>query len=171
MTIQLLRGRQWTVLGAGVMALLAVAVVVALVIRADSDGAGRPPAPVSHIDTATRACLLTSADSDVTGTWAAMREMAGTHGSTVVVQRYPLPAGADSFACVNTLVQLRCATVVTTGTADRSAVAARLAAVRLPHVRFVVVAGQPLSDATHLSPDAVSAPTLAQVVSRSGSTP
>lgn len=99
-----------------------------------------------------------------------MREMARTGGSNVVVQRYRLPAGADPVAYVNTLVQLRCATVVTTGTAARSAVAARLAAGRVPHVRFVVVAAQPVSGATHLSPDAVSAPTLAQAVSGSGST-
>ena len=171
MTIQLPRGRQWTVLGAGVTALLTAAVVVVLLIRADSDDTGRPPAPVSHIDTATRACLLTSTDSDTTGTWAAMRELAGTHGSTVVVQRYRLPAGADPVAYVNTLVQLRCATVVTTGTAARSAVAARLAAGRVQHVRFVVVADQPVPGATQLSPDTVSAPTLAQLVSRPGSTP
>jgi ABC-type branched-subunit amino acid transport system substrate-binding protein len=137
----------------------------------DSDHAETAPAPVSHIGTATRACLLTSTDSDTTGTWAAMREMAGTHGSTVVVQRYRLPAGADPVAYVNTLVQLRCDTVVTTGTTARSAVAARLAAGRVPHVRFVIVADQPVPGATHLSPDTVSAPTLAQLVSRSGSTP
>jgi len=163
MTIHLPRGRQWTVLGAGVLALLAAAVVVALVLRSDSDGAGKPPAPVSRIDTATRACLLTSTDSDATGTWAAMQEMAGTGGSNVVVQRYRLPAGADPVAYVNTLVQLRCATVVTTGTAARSAVAARLAAGQVPHVRFVVVADQPVSGATHLSPDAVSVRGLARV--------
>ncbi|MGX9884491.1 hypothetical protein [Streptomyces sp. NPDC002276] len=135
---------------------------VALLLRPDAGDGATPPVPVSHVDTVTRACLLTSTDSDTTGTWAAMREMAGTHGSNVVVQRYCLPAGADPAAYVNTLVQLRCATVVTTGTAARSAVAARLAAGRIARVRFVVVADRPVSGATRLSPDAVSARTLAR---------
>ena len=153
------------------MVLLAVAGAVALLLRSTSSDGAQPPVPVSHVDTATRACLLTSTDSDATGTWAAMREMAGTHGSNVVVQRYRLPARADPVAYVNTLVQLRCAMVVTTGTAARFAVAARLAAGQVAHVRFVVVADQPVSGATRLSPDTVSAPTLARAVSRSGSTP
>ncbi|MEW1648166.1 hypothetical protein [Streptomyces sp. NPDC091219] len=89
----------------------------------------------------------------------------------VVVQRYRLPAGADPVAYVNTLVQLKCATVVTTGTAARSAVAARLATGRVAHVRFVVVADQPVSGAMRLSPDTVSASILAHAVNGSGSTP
>jgi hypothetical protein len=112
--------RLWVVLSAGAVALLAVAGAVALLLRSDSSDGVTPPVPVSHVDTATRACLLTSTDSDTTGTWAAMREMARTRGTNVVVQRYRLPASADAVAYINTLVQLRCSTVVTTGTVARS---------------------------------------------------
>ncbi|NEC85949.1 hypothetical protein G3I71_08970 [Streptomyces sp. SID12501] len=92
--------------------------------------------------------------------------MAGTSTSKVVVQRYRLPAGVDPVAYVNTLVQLRCSTVVTTGAAARSAIASRLAAGLVPHVRFVVVADGPVSGATRLSPDAVSTSSLARAVRR-----
>ncbi|WP_236583983.1 hypothetical protein [Streptomyces sp. MBT53] len=54
------------------------------------------PAPVSHVDTATRACLLTSTDPDPTGIWAAMQDMARTSARNVVVQRYRLPTSANA---------------------------------------------------------------------------
>ncbi|MFF3983540.1 hypothetical protein ACFY0B_02840 [Streptomyces sp. NPDC001797] len=101
---------------------------------------------------------------DTTGTWAAMQKMAGASGSNVVVQRYRLPTGADGAAYVNTLVRLRCSTVVTTGTAARSAVAARLAVGAVPHVRFVVVSGRPLRGTAHLDPDTVSVRSLSVAV-------
>ena len=121
---------------------------------------------MSHVDTATRACLLTSTDTDTTGTWAAMQEMARASDTNVLVQRYRLPASGKAAAYVNTLVQLRCSAIVTTGTAARSAVASRLVDGHIPDVRFVVVAGQPVSGATHLSPDSVSASTLTRAVMR-----
>ncbi|GAA3834585.1 hypothetical protein GCM10022403_079240 [Streptomyces coacervatus] len=153
-------------LGAGAAALLAVTGVVALLLRPDSSDGATPPAPVSHVDTATRACLLTSTDTDTTGTWAAIQEVARTRDTNTVVQRYRLPTSAHAAAYVNTLVQLRCSTIVTTGTAARSAVASRLVDGHIPNVRFVVVADRPVTGTTHLSPDAVSASVLARVVSR-----
>lgn len=124
------------------------------------------PAPVSHVDTATRACLLTSTDTDPTGTWTAMRDMARTSATNVVVQRYRLPAAVNGPAYVNTLVQLRCSTIITTGDAARSAVASRLTAGRVPHVHFVVVADRPVPGATRMSPDAVSAASVARATTR-----
>ncbi|MFG2887104.1 hypothetical protein ACGFYV_33265 [Streptomyces sp. NPDC048297] len=144
--------------------MLAVTGTMALLLHSGADRGRTAPAPVSHVDTATRVCLLTSTDADATGTWPALQKMAGASDTNVVVQRYRLPAGANSVAYVNTLVQLRCSTVVTTGTAARSAVAARLAAGLVPHVRFVVVADQPLSGTMHLSPNAVSTRALSRVV-------
>ncbi|MDX2583068.1 hypothetical protein PV349_06610 [Streptomyces sp. WI04-05A] len=148
------------------MAVLVATGVVTLLLRPDSGSGATPPAPVSHVDTAARACLLTSTDADTTGAWAAMQGMARTSTSQVVVQRYRLPAGADPVAYVNTLVRLRCSTVVTTGAAARSAVASRLATGLVPHVRFVVVADGPVPGATQLSPDAVSTSSLARAVRR-----
>ncbi|MFI6401793.1 hypothetical protein [Streptomyces sp. NPDC050548] len=159
-------GRRWVVLGAGAAVLSAVAGVVALLLPSESGGDATPPAPVSHVDTATRACLLTSTDTDATGTWAAMRNMATASRTTMVVQRYRLPASGKAAVYVNTLVQLRCSTIVTTGATARSAVASRLADGRIPHVRFVVVADQPVPGATRLSPDSVSTSALTRAVMR-----
>lgn len=160
------RRRWWVVLGAGAAVLLAVAGVVALLLPSESGADATPPAPVSHVDTATRACLLTSTDTDPTGTWAAMRNMARASSTNVVVQRYRLPAAGKAAAYVNTLVQLRCSTIVTTGATARSAVASRLAAGHVPQVRFVVVADQPVSGATRLNPDSVSTTALTRAVMR-----
>ena len=166
MNLHFSRRRSRTLLGACAVAVLAVAGVAALLLRPGSDDADAAPDPVSHVDTATRVCLLTSTDADPTGTWAALQKMAGRSGTDVVVQRYRLPAGANTVAYVNTLLQLRCSTVVTTGTAARSAVASRLAAGPVPHARFVVVADQPLTGTAHLNPNAVSASALAEAVRR-----
>ncbi|MET7473264.1 hypothetical protein ABZT17_02695 [Streptomyces sp. NPDC005648] len=122
------------------------------------------PVPVSHIDTATRACLLTSTDTDTAGTWAAMLQLAGTNTEHLIVQRYRIPTGVRPAAYVNSVVGLGCSTVVTTGHAARQAVASRLAEQPLPHVRFVLVGDRPLRGTTHLSPDAVSARTLSKWV-------
>ncbi|MFJ5306331.1 hypothetical protein [Streptomyces sp. NPDC088350] len=146
--------------------LLAVAGVVALLLPSESSEDATPPVPVSHVDTATRACLLTSTDTDTTGTWAAMQKVARTRDTNIVVQRYRLPTSANAAAYVNTLVQLRCSTIVTTGTGARSAVASRLVDGHIPNVRFVVVAEQPVSGATHLSPDSVSTSALTRAVMR-----
>lgn len=164
MTLHLSRRRLGVLLGAAAAVVVAVTGALVWFLGAARDGGARAPAPVSHVDTATRVCLLTSTDADATGTWAALRTMAGASGSNVVVQRYRLPPGADVVAYVNTLVQLRCSAVVTTGAAARSAVASRLAAGPAPHVRFVVVADQPLSGTTHLDPDGVSARSLSGAV-------
>ncbi|WP_405987968.1 hypothetical protein [Streptomyces sp. NBC_00986] len=160
------RGCRWAVLGAGAAVLPAVAGVVALLLPSESGDGATPPAPVSHVDTATRACLLSSTDTDPTGTWVAMQNMARASRTNVVVQRYRLPVSGKAAAYVNTLVQLRCSTIVTTGATARSAVASRLADGHIPHVRFVVVAGQPVSGATHLSPDSVSTSALTRAVLR-----
>ena len=74
--------------------------------------------------------------------------------------RYRLPAAADPVAYVDTLVQLRCSTVVTTGKEAGSAVASRLAKGKVAGVRFVVVADRPLAGAVRLSPATVSASAL-----------
>ncbi|MGY4925644.1 hypothetical protein [Streptomyces sp. 900105755] len=143
----------------------AVAVLTGALLWQQAPGAGiRAPEPISHVDTATRACLLTSTDADPTGTWAALRKMAASSHESVLAQRYRLPTGANSVAYVNTLVQLRCSTIVTTGTEARSAVASRLAAGPVVHIRFVVVADQPLLGATHLSPHMVSARALSRLI-------
>lgn len=65
--------------------------------RPDSSGEAGSPAPVSRVDTAARACLLTSTDADARGTWAAMRETAGVGGSNIVVQRYRLPLRGTTY--------------------------------------------------------------------------
>lgn len=160
------RGRWWVVLGAGAAVLLAAAGAVALLLPSESGGHATPPAPVSHVDTATRACLLTSTDTDPTGTWVAMQNMARASRTNVVVQRYRLPASGKVAAYVNTLVQLRCSTIVATGATARSAVASRLADGHIPHVRFVVVADQPVPGAMRLSPDSVSSSALTRAVMR-----
>jgi hypothetical protein len=95
-----------------------------------------------------------------------MQEMSRRSGMDLVVQRYDLPSGADAVAYVNTLIQLRCSTIVTVGTSARSAVASRRAAESVPRVRFVVVADQPLPGTTHLAPDAVNARALSRTVTR-----
>ena len=164
MILHLSRWRLRALLGAGAAVLAATTDALVWFLGAASDGGAHAPEQVSHVDTATRACLLTSTDADATGTRAALQKVARANDANVVAQRYRLPAGANSVAYVNTLVQLRCSTVVTTGTAARSAVAARLAAGLVPHVRFVVVADQPLSGTMHLSPNAVSARSLSRVV-------
>ncbi|MBO4255511.1 hypothetical protein [Streptomyces griseorubiginosus] len=157
--------RGWRiVLGAGAAVLLAVAGIAALLLSWRSSEDATPPVPVSHVDTATRACLLTSTDTDPTGTWAAMQEMARASDTNVVVQRYRLPVSVNADAYVNTLVQLRCSTIVTSGIAARSAVAARLAAGHVPGVRFVVVDDRPVVGAVQLSPAAVSPKSLAREV-------
>jgi hypothetical protein len=79
----------------------------------------------------------------------------------LIVQRYTLPAKGDATAYVNTLIQLRCGGIVTTGDKARSAVASRLAEGKAGSVRFVVVADRRLLGTTHLSPDSVSARALA----------
>ncbi|MFG2959327.1 hypothetical protein ACGF5O_37095 [Streptomyces sp. NPDC048291] len=122
------------------------------------------PAPVSHVDTAARACLLTSTDADRTGTWAALGQVARAGGGHLIVQSYRMPAGVKPAAYVDSLVELGCSTVVSTDDAARSAVAARLAERPLPKVRFVVVGDRPLTGATHLRPDAVSVRALSEVV-------
>ncbi|MEU1481183.1 hypothetical protein [Streptomyces sp. NPDC005760] len=159
-----LRGRRGVLFGAGTLAVLAVAVGAALLPRPDAGETAGPPAPVSHVDTATRACLLTSADPDPTGTWAAMRRLAQESGARLVVQRYVLPPRVKPAAYVDTLVQLRCSTVVTTGTTARDAVASRLAAGQVPGVHFVVVADRPLRGAAHLEPSSVDGGTLGRLV-------
>ncbi|WP_157876609.1 hypothetical protein [Streptomyces graminilatus] len=162
------RGKSPATLVAGVAAVAAVVLAVTgWLLFANGTPAPSPPAPVSHVDTATRACLLTSKESDpgIAGTWAALRRIGGgSSGSDVVVQRYGLPEKADGAAYVNTLVQLRCSTIVTTGDAARSAVASVLAAGQPKGVRFVVVAGRPVAGAVHMSPEAVSARTLTRLV-------
>ncbi|MFF0018773.1 hypothetical protein [Streptomyces sp. NPDC005374] len=159
------RPRLWTLLGAA--AATAAGVVGVLVWLLGSDPtAARPPQPVSHVDTATRACLLTSTDSDpgVARTWAAMRQLAGGGTSSVVVQRYRLPAEADGATYVNTLVQLRCSTIVSTGAGARAAVAKTLAAGHPRGVRFAVVADRPMAGATQVGPESVSARALAGLI-------
>ena len=121
-----------------------------------------PPVPVSHVDTSARACVLTSTDTDPGGTWAALRQTADAH----LVVRYRLPAAADPVAYVDTLVQLRCSTVVTTGKEAGSAVASRLAKGKVAGVRFVVVADRPLAGAVRLSPATVSASARERLVRR-----
>ncbi|MEV7325808.1 hypothetical protein [Streptomyces sp. NPDC093970] len=162
MTLRVSRRRLGALLGAG--AALVTAGVLVWFLRAAPEDGVHAPEPVSHVDTATRDCLLTSTDVDTTGTWAAMQKTAGARGSNIVVQRYRLPAGEDAVAYVNTLVRLRCSVVVTTGTAARSAVALRLASGGTPHVRFVVISGRPLRGTTHLDPDAVSVRSLSDAV-------
>lgn len=162
MTSRVSPRRLAALLGAG--AALAIAGALVWFLRAAPEAGAHAPEPVSHVDTATRYCLLTSTDGDPTGTWAAMRKMVAESGPNTVVQRYRLPAGADAVAYVNTLARLRCSTVVTTGTAARSAVAARLASGATPHVRFVVISGRPLRGTTHLDPDAVSVRSLSEAV-------
>jgi hypothetical protein len=104
--------RLWILLGAGTAAVAAVGGVPAWFLAPAESGQG-VPRPVSHVDTATRACLLTSMNTDPAG-------------AGVVVQRYRLPGEANGVAYVNTLVQPRCSTIVTTGAAARSAVASTL---------------------------------------------
>ncbi|WP_330263598.1 hypothetical protein [Streptomyces griseorubiginosus] len=160
----LFRPRLWTLLGA---AAGAAGVVGFLVWLLGSDpAAARPPRPVSHVDTATRACLLTSTDSDpgLPATWAAMRGLAGGGTSGVVVQRYRLPDGADGATYVNTLVQLRCSTIVSTGTGARAAVATTLATGHPRGVRFAVVADRPVAGATRVGPGSVSTRALAGLI-------
>ncbi|WP_405528367.1 hypothetical protein OG426_39625 [Streptomyces canus] len=157
------RRRRSVLLGAATAAALAVAGFAVLLLRPDPDGTGRPPVPVSHVDTSARACLLTSTDTDPGGTWAALRQTADAH---LVVQRYRLPAAADPVAYVDTLLQLRCSTVVTTGKEARSAVASRLAKGKVTGVRFVVVADRPLAGAARLSPAKVSVSALELLVRR-----
>lgn len=98
------RPRQLTLLGAGAAAVAGVFGVLVRLLGSDT-AAARPPRPVSHVGTATRACLLTSTDSDpgVARTWAAMQQLAGGGTSSVVVQRHRLPDEADGETYVNTL--------------------------------------------------------------------
>ncbi|WP_327174648.1 hypothetical protein OG599_04565 [Streptomyces sp. NBC_01335] len=131
--------RPWLTLGAVVLAAAAVSGALVWFLKPGPDAAFRAPEPVSHADTATRTCFLTSVDADPTGIRERMRRTAEASGSHTVVQRYQLPAGADPVAYVNALVQLRCSTVVVTGSAARSAVASRLADGPVPDVRFEVV--------------------------------
>ncbi|MFF7474112.1 hypothetical protein [Streptomyces sp. NPDC008092] len=135
-------------------------------LLAGSGAAPSAPAPVSHVDTATRACLLTATDAgtDTTGTWAALGQVARADSGHLIVQSYRMPTGVKPAAYVNSLIRMGCSTVVTTDDRARSAVAARLAERPVPKVRFVVVGGRPLTGATHLSPDAVSVRALARVV-------
>ncbi|MCX5395801.1 hypothetical protein [Streptomyces sp. NBC_00102] len=139
MRFHLRRRRPWPALGAVALAVAVVAGALVWFLKPGPDTAFRAPEPVSHVDTATRTCFLSSVDADPTGTWERLRETAEASGSHLVVQRYQLPAGADPVAYVNTLVQLRCSTVVATGSAARSAVASRLADGPVPNVRFEVV--------------------------------
>lgn len=154
------------------VALIAVAAAVAAVagtvtcwfLSARGTSAPSPPAPVSHADVAARVCLLTSTGTDPSGTWAAMREAARTRDANVVAQRYRLPASANPTAFVNTLVQLRCSTIVATGSAARSAVVSTLAAGHPRGVRFAVVTDRPVPGATRLGPGSVSARSLAELI-------
>ncbi|MGY5056891.1 hypothetical protein ACWDFR_22940 [Streptomyces sp. 900105755] len=83
-------------------------------------GAPSAPAPVSHVDTATRACLLTATDAgtdtDTTGTLAALGQVARASSGHLIVQSYRTPTGVKPAAYVNSLVQLGCSTVVTAAT-------------------------------------------------------
>ncbi|MDI5911129.1 MULTISPECIES: hypothetical protein [Streptomyces] len=161
------RTRLWTLLGAAAAAVAGVIGVLVWLLGSDP-AAARPPRPVSHVDTATRACLLTSTDSDpgVARTWAAMRQLAAGGTSSVVVQRYHLPDEADGATYVNTLVQLRCSTIVSTGAGARAAVATTLAAGHPRGVRFAVVADRPVAGATRVDPGSVSAQALAGLIGR-----
>ncbi|MFK0158642.1 hypothetical protein ACIQVK_42065, partial [Streptomyces sp. NPDC090493] len=138
--------------------------VAGWLLLAGGNAAPAAPAPVSHVDTATRACLLTSTDTDPTGTLAALGQVARAGGGHLIVQSYRMPAGVKPAAYVNSLVELGCSTVVSTDDAARAAVAARLTQRPLPKVRFVVVGDRPLTGAIHLSPDAVSVRALSKVV-------
>ncbi|MGY5087824.1 hypothetical protein ACWCXM_23320 [Streptomyces sp. 900105755] len=133
---------------------------------AGSGGAPSAPAPVSHLDTATRACLLTATDAgtETTGTLAALGQVARASSGHLIVQSYRMPTGVKPAAYVNSLVQLGCSTVVTTDDRARSAVAARLTERPAPKARFVVVGGRALTGAAHLSPDAVSVQARSRVV-------
>ncbi|WP_406445224.1 hypothetical protein OHB00_48860 [Streptomyces sp. NBC_00631] len=140
------------------------AALAAWSLLAGSGAAPSAPAPVSHIDAATRACLLTTADTDTTGTWAALGQVARASSGRLIVQSYRIPTGVKPAAYVNSLLVMGCSTVVTTDDAARSAVAARLTERPLPKARFVVVGDRPLTGTTHLSPDAVSVRALSEVV-------
>jgi hypothetical protein len=126
---------------------------------------GSVPAPVSHVDSATRVCLLTSGAEDSSRTWTALQSVA-RGDSKLIVQRYQLPAKADAVAYVNTLIQLRCSRIVAAGDTARSAVASRLADGKVGSVRFVVVASRRLAGTTHVSPDSVSPRALTQALGR-----
>lgn len=167
MGLLLLRRRLWPLFG--LVAVVVASVAAALVwLLASGTAAARPPQPVSRVDAASRACLLASTDRDpgATRTWLALRRLAGTGASNLVVQRYRLPDKAQGAAYVNTLVQLRCSAIVATGTGARSAVAAALAAGHPKGVRFVVVGGRPVAGAVALSPSSVSARTVARAVTQ-----
>ncbi|WP_145969054.1 hypothetical protein [Streptomyces hyaluromycini] len=69
------RNRRRAVLAAAGTATAGLA-LAAWLLPAGSGAVPSAPAPVSHIDTATRACLLTSTDTDTAGTWEAMRQLA-----------------------------------------------------------------------------------------------
>ncbi|MGY5120693.1 hypothetical protein ACWC2H_33405 [Streptomyces sp. 900105755] len=64
-------------------------------LLAGSGGAPFAPAPVSHVDTATRACLLTATDAgtDPTGALAALGQVARAGSGHLIVQSYRMPTG------------------------------------------------------------------------------
>lgn len=102
----------------------------------NSTSPARPPAPVSHVGVARRACLLAehTADSRTVDTvWTGMRH-ASERNHDLIVQRYTLPNGVPPKAYLTTLTQMRCETVVTVGTRLADAVASKTL-----RGRFVVV--------------------------------
>jgi hypothetical protein len=156
--IWLFRRRLWIGFGAGAVAVAGGV----LAVLPHSSGGPSVPAPVSHVDGATRACLLTSDTGDpvdAAHTWTALQDVA-RGDAKLIVQRFQLPAKAEPAAYLNTLFQLRCTRVVTAGDEARAAVAARLKLGKVPGVRFVVVADRRVSGAAGLSPRSVSESTL-----------
>ena len=123
-----------------------------------------PPAPVSAIDTYRRACLLTGNDADAgtsTRVWTGMRQ-AATH-QRLIVQRFSLPPKTSAELYLNTLTQMRCATIVTVGTTVSNAAATE----HTRASRFIIVTEHSVNNArtTSLTPDQATSTGIAAILS------
>lgn len=158
------RFRMWLVTGGGAL-LVVVGVVVGVAGWLSGSGSPTPhvPAAVSEADSESRVCLLGGTDATSASVWASLQQAVAEVGKTVA-QRYAIPRGADPAAYVNTLVQLRCGTVIATDGTARSAVATRLTAQGAGSTRFVVIAQSPLAGATSLTPAAATPAALASLL-------
>jgi basic membrane lipoprotein Med (substrate-binding protein (PBP1-ABC) superfamily) len=129
--------------------------------------ARKPAAPVSRIDLAGRVCLAASPDVDasaVSAIGSRMRKAPQVTAGKIVFQQFSTPDGVSAATYLDTLTQMRCATIVTVGERMGSAVPA--VAEHQPKTHFVVVGGSPVhrANVTSLTASQISAQALISVV-------
>lgn len=114
-----------------------------ILLPADPAPAARPPAPVSTLDSAPRACLIpdrAAQSAVIAAAWNGVQNAARS-AKNLLAQQFPAASASSAAAAIHTAVQMRCTIVVAVG--GKTAQAAAAQARQSPVVRFIVIGAPP----------------------------